>query len=119
MHDWSFLIGPLLDDGIGVLIYAGMNDYICNYLGNRAMASALKWKGASEFAAAKEAEWEKGAASVKAWGGLVFMGIKAAGHMAPMDQPANTLKMVDWFFARTKPAVAGEGEPAATRAEVQ
>ena len=35
MHNSAQLLPPLIDDGIRVLIYAGEDDFMCNYLGNK------------------------------------------------------------------------------------
>ena len=34
MHRSSDLLIPVIEDGIRVLIYAGVNDLMCNFIGN-------------------------------------------------------------------------------------
>ena len=44
------------------------------------------------FRSAKMVEWTVGGAvagQVKAGGGMTFIAVERAGHMVPMDQPAN------------------------------
>merc|ERR550537_1421138 len=43
MQSFETKIPDQLADGIRVLVYAGDQDYICNWLGNRAWAHAMKW----------------------------------------------------------------------------
>ena len=57
MHDYQTMIPDQLAAGIRVLIYAGDQDYICNWLGNRAWVRGLKWPGQAAFNATAVADW--------------------------------------------------------------
>ena len=46
---WGFLLAPLLDSGVPVLIYNGDMDYICNWEGGARWTDALVWDGQTEF----------------------------------------------------------------------
>jgi len=90
----------LLHDDIEVLIYAGDCDFICNWLGNKAWATALEWDHQSEFNASADKEWEfngKPVAKHRNSNHFHFMQVYEAGHMVPMDQPAVSLEMVNRF----------------------
>ncbi|KAJ6765499.1 SERINE CARBOXYPEPTIDASE-LIKE 48-RELATED [Salix purpurea] len=71
MRNLAVGIPALLEDGIKVLIYAGEEDLICNWLGNSREAGQLKSHGP-----------------------LSFLKVHNAGHMVPMDQPKAALEML-------------------------
>jgi len=103
--DWmktqEYTVPPLLKAGINVLIYAGDADFVCNWMGNKAWTLALPWDGQSQFAAEKDHDWMvKGvkAGSARTWEGFTFLQVNDAGHMVPMDQPTNSLEMVETFI---------------------
>ncbi|KAA8910482.1 hypothetical protein TRICI_004119 [Trichomonascus ciferrii] len=91
----------LLEQEIPVLIYAGDKDYICNWLGNRAWTRALPWKGHDQFQAAKIKAWEADgskAGEVINHQHFTFLRIYNAGHLAPYDQPKNSLAMLNTWL---------------------
>lgn len=57
MRDFSDKLVPLLEDEVRVLIYAGDQDLICNWLGNRRWVDALQWSGAQGWATAADKNW--------------------------------------------------------------
>ncbi|CAM9166602.1 unnamed protein product [Ectocarpus sp. 6 AP-2014] len=102
MREFDGLIGPMLEDGVSVLIYAGDCDWICNYMGNEAWTLSLDWTGGDGFRAAPQIEWSTDAAAAAAglsrsYGGLTFLQVYEAGHMVPMDQPEVALAMLNAF----------------------
>ena len=52
MHNFQDQLPDQLAAGIRVLMYAGDQDYICNWLGNQAWIKALQWPGRAAFNAA-------------------------------------------------------------------
>jgi len=105
--DWmlncQMLIPDLLRDGIEVLIYAGDQDYICNWLGNKAWTIALEWEGHSEFENAEDLDWRfegETVAKLRSARGFHFMQVFDAGHMVPKDKPEASLEMVNTFISR-------------------
>jgi carboxypeptidase C (cathepsin A) len=77
-------IGALLDRGVGVLIYVGTYDWICNWVGNERWTLAVEWSGHEEFVKEELREWVvdgKKAGLVRSKGGLTFVTVDAAGHM--------------------------------------
>lgn len=99
MQPFHRLVPGLLEQ-IPVLIYAGDADFICNWLGNQAWTEALEWPGQKAFNKAKvedlklaDAKEEYG--KIKSSGNFTFMRIYQAGHMVPMDQPENSLDMLN------------------------
>merc|ERR1712183_832159 len=100
------LIPPMLAAGIDVLIYAGDQDFICNWLGNEKWTLALDWAHKAEFNAAKKKPYivsgtEVGAKDGKEVGELRslsnfhFLRVYQAGHMVPLDQPEAALGMLN------------------------
>lgn len=104
MQPFHTMIPDMLHDGIDVLIYAGDVDYICNWLGNKAWTLGLDWEKKDEFNAAEDKEWQvdgKTAARLRTAGNFNFMQVYEAGHMVPMDKPAESLEMVNAFISKS------------------
>lgn len=104
MVNYHTKIPDLLHEGIEVLIYAGDEDYICNWLGNKAWTKALDWDGADAFNKAEDREWQVDGTTVarhRSSGHFHFMQVYEAGHMVPMDKPAESLAMVNAFITGT------------------
>jgi cathepsin A (carboxypeptidase C) len=91
LHSFQALIPPILDQGIKILIYAGDQDYICNWLGVHAWTENMDWNGQTQFNAAPTHNWIGG--TVKYHEKFAFATVSQAGHMVPMDQPENSLKL--------------------------
>ena len=88
MKEYQQLIPDLIEDGIRYLIYAGDQDYICNWLGNQAWTLALPWSGKDAFNAAPVADWDvagKKAGELRKTDMFSFLRVIDAGHMVPMD----------------------------------
>ena len=101
MKNYQYQIPDLLAHGIRVLIYAGDQDYICNWLGNQAWAKAMEWPGKDAFNKAKMAPFGPAAQPAgELWSAsnFSFLRVYAAGHMVPLDQPNASLAMVDAFI---------------------
>ena len=107
MHNFQTMIPDQLESGIRVLIYAGDQDYICNWLGNQAWTKALDWKYQLEFNAATPTEiaFKNNATDVAgkltAANGFNFLQMYDAGHMVPRDQPSRSLGMLNAFITNT------------------
>ena len=102
MKDYDSLIPELLEDGIRVLIYAGDQDFICNWIGNKKWVMNLEWSGKEKFNAQtdqlyKDARYEA-IGYMREFGPLSFLQVFQAGHMVPMDQPEKSLFMFEDFI---------------------
>ncbi|KAJ2840763.1 hypothetical protein J3B02_006174, partial [Coemansia erecta] len=98
MKPYVFEIPPLLEAGIRVLIYAGDADFICNWYGNKAWAQELEWSGSQGFGSESDHEWAvdgKAAGEARSHKNFSFVRVFGAGHMAPYDQPENSLDLVN------------------------
>lgn len=91
-------IAELLHKDIPVLLYAGDLDYICNYMGTKAVALNLEWNHKDDFNAADDHDWNMGAGLARSLNGLTFLQVRDAGHMVPSDQPENALALITQFL---------------------
>mmetsp|Transcript_2139 Transcript_2139/g.5280 ORF Transcript_2139/g.5280 Transcript_2139/m.5280 type:complete len:170 (-) Transcript_2139:384-893(-) len=106
MQSYQQLLPPQLAAGIRVLVYAGDQDYICNWLGNQAWTRAMAWEHKADFNAAPVTKWHafKGGAPAgekRSAHGFTFLRVYEAGHMVPRDQPAVALAMLNAFLDDT------------------
>lgn len=104
MKGFHQLVPDLLHDGVEVLIYAGDEDYICNWLGNKAWTKKLKWDNSAAFNDADDKEWQLNGTTVarhRTAAHFHFMQVYEAGHMVPMDKPEESLSMVNAFISGT------------------
>jgi len=111
MRPYHLLVPKLLEAGIGVLIYAGDADYICNWIGNEAWVKAIEWSGKSAFNAAKDEKWITEDVS-GTWAGnfrnsglLTWLRVFEAGHMVPYDQPSKGLDFFNRWIQKRKLSV--------------
>jgi len=103
-------LGRVLQEGIPVTLFYGMQDIAANYVGGFAAASALHWSGAKEFAGAPLEDFHisgTSAGQVKSGGGLNWMQIKGAGHMVAADHPAAAIVAMSNLIKQ----VVGEDPP--------
>jgi len=104
MKDYQTELPPMLEAGIRGLIYAGDQDFICNWLGNQAWALQLNWKYQSEFDSAQVKTWSPDGTArgnIRTSHNFTFLQVFQAGHMVPMNQPQAALLMVNEFLTDT------------------
>jgi carboxypeptidase C (cathepsin A) len=100
MRDLETVVPGMLADGIRVLVYAGEDDFICNYLGNARWVAKMDWAGHDAYneKAQSPAPWvvdgEQAGTAIEQ-DNLTFLRVFKAGHMVPMDQPKNALDMLE------------------------
>lgn len=95
---------PPLFEQLPVLIYNGIYDMDCNFMGTDAWIGRLHWPQRDEFLRAKRRPWlvdGKFAGHERSAGFLWQVLVAEAGHLVPMDQPANALALLDGFIARS------------------
>ena len=91
---------PPLFEQIPVLIYNGIYDMDCNFMGTDAWLSLLTWKGSSEFLAQSRKPWVvegKLLGHARKSGNLTQVLVVGAGHLVPMDQPKAALELFTTF----------------------
>jgi cathepsin A (carboxypeptidase C) len=97
LRSFDYVIPTILSAGIPVMLYVGDLDYSCNWMGNKAWATALEWPGKAGFNAAADIEFHvngRVAGEERTYGNFSFVRIYDAGHMVPMDQPEVALHIV-------------------------
>ncbi|KAJ9110119.1 hypothetical protein QFC19_001790 [Naganishia cerealis] len=114
MKETSLLMVPLVNEGIRLLIYAGVQDLMCNFIGNEQWVEVLATKYLEEFQNStatpfidsdkKETGYVRSAG--KGAGNVAFMAIYDAGHMVPQDQPVASLDMLQRWLDN-KPLARG------------
>ncbi|KAH9821652.1 putative carboxypeptidase C [Melampsora americana] len=119
MHNSAQLLPELLDNGIRLLIYAGEDDFMCNYLGNERWMLELDTQFTQEFSikrhkyfsdVAKEKQSTLGLdqaprseaghvgtirSAGQGAGNYTFVSFFESGHMVPHDQPEVANELFD------------------------
>ena len=93
-------IPDILAAGVRVLVYVGVQDYICNVEGNKRWVDKMAWAGTDAYAAAPALPWVVGgvkAGTAREAKGLSFVEVFKAGHLVPMDVGENALDVLNRF----------------------
>jgi cathepsin A (carboxypeptidase C) len=119
-HPTHLYVAALLERNIKTLIFVGVADFLCNWVGNERWTLALDWTGKDAFSSTKLREWyvsDKVAGMTRSAGGLTYATIFNAGHMVcgsflvldailwfvtskvPYDRPRESLEMVQRWLA--------------------
>jgi len=88
---------------VKVLFYNGMQDAMCDHIGNERFLDSLPWRGRAEWVTADRRAWLPDAQAapygfVKQYKQLTFIKVLGAGHMLPMDKPVVALDMIRTFI---------------------
>lgn len=102
-------------DNVRLLFFNGVEDLICNHVGNEAFLEVLPWQHKDSWMNAKRYAWratneEEGLVSgyMKEYGNLSFLKILNAGHMVPMDVPEVAFDMMRIFVSRGRFSWSGQ-----------
>ena len=109
--DWSYVLPEMLENGIQGLLYAGDQDFICNWIGNKNWVLQMDWAGADKFRASPDVDVfferlapddtkysKESAGLLRKYDTLSFFQVYGAGHMVPMDQPRRGYFMMEAFL---------------------
>jgi len=91
-----------------MLFFNGINDLICNHVGNEQLLDVLPWSKTAQYTKQPRHAWESGVDEslkhnfvpgrpdgyIKQFENLSFLKVLESGHMVPMDQPAVSLAMM-------------------------
>lgn len=105
------LLPSILESGIKVLMFAGAEDLICNYVGIERMIDALEWNGLQGFGNATAQKWNLNGTEVGEWTdgrNLSYVKIHDASHMVGFDVPQVTNDMIMRFMGVDTALVPGE-----------
>jgi len=88
---------------IELLFFNGINDLICNHVGNENALENLQWNHLMEYQTSKRYGWksqsiDKLGGYMKGYQNLSFLKILNSGHMVPMDVPDVALDMLQTFI---------------------
>ncbi|KLO15312.1 alpha/beta-hydrolase [Schizopora paradoxa] len=98
LYQNSHYVAELLERGVRVLIYAGTNDWIANWVGNERWTLEMWWSGQEGYVSKPLIDWSvegKVAGKVRSYGNLTFATIYDAGHLVPRDKPVEALAMIN------------------------
>jgi len=104
VKDYQMKIPPMLASGIRGLIYAGDQDFICNWIGNKNWALQMTWDHQTDFDNAPDKQWNPDGTNrgmIRTAYNFTFLQVYQAGHMVPMDQPVSALDMVKAYLTNT------------------
>lgn len=98
-HEMSYAsyVVDVLNRGIPVLVYSGVEDFTCNYMGGEAWTNALDYSGHDEFVNASYKPFDEDSEFKQAQN-LTFFKVFGAGHLVPMDKPETSLRILQAFM---------------------
>lgn len=91
---------PPLFEAINVLIYNGIYDMDCNFMGTDAWIGALDWSYRDEFLGLPRKPWILAggvAGHMRSARRLTQVLVSGAGHLVPLDQPVRALALFEGF----------------------
>ncbi|KAF7352316.1 Carboxypeptidase [Mycena venus] len=101
LSDSSIIVLPKVLERIPVLLFAGDQDLICNYVGLEAMIQAMDWNGAKGLGNVQTKSWNVAGAPAGTWvssRNLTYAKLFNASHMAPFDVPHVSHDMILRFM---------------------
>lgn len=104
----SITVLPRLLERIPVMLFAGDQDFICNYLGQESLIQALTWNGGTGLGEVETQTWTVGNTPAGTWvssRNLTYVKIFNASHMAGYDQLDATHDMILRFMGMNFSAI--------------
>lgn len=90
---------------ISLLFFNGMYDLVCNHVGNELFLDKMNWNGTMKWRNADRYAWYAPSAPedqvsgyMKEYKNLMYLKIKDAGHMVPLDRPEVAFDMMKTFI---------------------
>ncbi|GAX12802.1 carboxypeptidase D [Fistulifera solaris] len=90
-------------DQVQLLFFNGIQDMVCNHVGNERSLEKLPWKHADDWNAAPRYAWSAVSPTqvsgyMREYQNLKYLKILDAGHMVPLDVPEVAFKMMQTFL---------------------
>jgi len=104
----SITLIPQLLQKIPVLLFAGDQDFICNYMGIESMIQAMTWNGGTGLGTVKTQVWTVEGSPAGTWvssRNLTYVKLFNASHMAPYDVPHVAHDMILRFMGTNFSAI--------------
>ncbi|PCH40983.1 KEX1 protein [Wolfiporia cocos MD-104 SS10] len=105
----SITVIPRVLEKIPMLLFAGDQDLICNYVGIESMIQAMTWNGQTGLGTVQTQSWTVDGAPAGTWvtsRNLTYVKIFNASHMAGFDAPHPTHDMILRFMGVNFSAIA-------------
>lgn len=89
----------LLNSGVKLLFFNGVNDLICNHVGNEIAIENFAWEHQDHYQEAKRYGWKSPSRGqlggyMKEYKNLMYLKVLDSGHMVPMDVPDVALDLM-------------------------
>lgn len=89
--------------GPRIMFYNGMRDLVCNHVGNELFLNQLPWSKSIQWVLSNRFAWTGTVGRtplgyVKEYKNLIYLKLRNAGHMVPMDLPEVSLDMMRTFI---------------------
>lgn len=100
-QDSAAYLYPRLFEEVRVLIYNGIYDMDCNFMGTDAWIALQHWSYRDRFLSKNREPWlvdGQVAGYVRAANNLTQVLVTGSGHLVPMDQPKHALALLDRFL---------------------
>ncbi|KAG0167637.1 hypothetical protein DFQ28_005689 [Apophysomyces sp. BC1034] len=97
-RNYAPAVADILNSGVQVLLYAGDADFICNWYGNYAWSSRLKFAGSDVYQSKSMQAWTLDGEEVgqaQQGGNLTFVRVYGAGHEVPYYKGKAALAMFE------------------------
>ncbi|EJD01360.1 KEX1 protein [Fomitiporia mediterranea MF3/22] len=105
----SITILPKLVEKVPVMLFAGDQDFICNYMGIEALIQDMEWNGEKGLGTVKTEQWSVDGTPAGTWvesRGLTYVKIFNSSHMVPYDVPLIAHDMILRFMGVNFSAIA-------------
>lgn len=100
----SITLFPYILEHVEIVLFWGMNDIICNYMGGEIAVKNLEWGGSRGYTdQVTEYEWindEEVVGTIKSERNLTFINVYNSSHMVPWDKPEVSRALVNIFMKR-------------------
>ncbi|THH11718.1 hypothetical protein EW145_g477 [Phellinidium pouzarii] len=97
----SITILPKLIERVPVMLFAGDQDFICNYVGIESLISDIEWAGERGLGLVETKSWSVDGMPAGTWvesRGLTYVKIFNSSHMVPFDLPIVAQDMIMRFM---------------------